>query len=174
MAHESSKRFLFALTLGLALLFEGCGSGWSVGEQTEASGDGVLEHWTDLHGAVTGQPDDDLRAWAQPNLGTQPRGDDDLALGRRLDNVHDGSLCQTFNVSPESITRLSMPKVSAPTLPGSTARGRRASRFRGRLKSLVEHRACRVGPGHFRQRRTSVEQSLATRHHLDRRTQLLF
>src|SRR5260370_27255102 len=93
MAHESSRLLLFALTLGLALLFEGCGQGWSVDEQTEARGDGVLGHWTDLHGAVTGQPDDDLRARAQPNLGTQPRGDDDLALGRRLDDLHDGSLC---------------------------------------------------------------------------------
>src|SRR5260370_3536678 len=93
MAHESSRLLLFALALGLAHLFEGCGQGWSVDEQTEARGDGVLGHWTDLHGAVTGQPDDDLRARAQPNLGTQPRGDDDLALGRRLDDLHDGSLC---------------------------------------------------------------------------------
>src|SRR5207245_7047437 len=93
MAHESSKLLLFALTLGLALPFKGCGQGWSVDEQTEARGDGVLGQWADLHGAVTGQPDDDLRARAQPNLGTQPRGDDDLALGRRLDDLHDGSFC---------------------------------------------------------------------------------
>src|SRR5438876_573107 len=83
MAHESSKLLLFALTLGLVLPFKGCGQGWSVDEQTEARGDGVLGQWADLHGAVTGQPDDDLRARAQPNLGTQPRGDDDLRSEER-------------------------------------------------------------------------------------------